>query len=143
MAEGNLFLIFNQPKIPFAVYEEFVGDFGSLIEGTTTRMQNAWIEFGESVGLPKATRMEAVESAFVSALVDWQELVARAQEEIGNGNRMFFQDVYEQFGLGEIEDTTTEQLKCIEQEMFELIDLMREILHHAATRIEELEENAP
>ena len=136
-----MYYIFNQPRIPLEQYEEFVEDFGSLIEGTTLKMQNAWDEFRESVGLPKAARMEAVESAFISALVDWQELVSRAQEEIGNGNRMVYMDVYAQFGLVNDADVSIEQLKDIEREMFELIDLMREILIHAASRIEEDPEN--
>ena len=139
MPGDNIFLIFDQPKIPLETYEEFVNDFGMLIHGTTTRMQNAWVAFQESVGQPKEIR---VESLFTTSLIDWQELASRAQEEIGNGHPMHYQDVYEQFHLGEIEDTTTQQLKEIEHEMFELIDLMREILLHAATRIEDDPANA-
>ena len=137
MAEGNIFLIFNQPDISMEVYEEFVDDFGQLIEGTMTKVQNAWTEFQDSVGQPRESRMEAVETTFISILIDWQELTARAQKEIGNGETMDFEDVYDQFGLGEVDEISMQQLKGIESEFFALIDLMREILIHAASRVDD------
>ena len=138
MAGANIFEIMNRPRIPFALYEEFVNEFGSLIEGTTAKMSNAWTEFQETAGRPRKERMELVEIAFITSLVDWQELVSRAEHEIGGGNFVVYPDVYEQFGLVEIEYITMTQLKKVEQEMYDLIGIMREILRQAATRIEEV-----
>ena len=129
--------MFNQPDISIEVYEEYVADFGQMMNGSMTKIQNAWTDFQDSVGQPREARMEAVETTFISILMDWQELTARAQKEIGNGETMVFEDVYDQFGLGEVDEINMQQLKGIEAEFFALINLMREILIHAATRVDD------
>ena len=137
MAEANLFLIFNRPAIPRELYDSFKEEVRVLMDDTMTRMENAWTEFQENNDRPKHERMQAVETVFLTALLDWQDLASRAQKEIGQGNYINFQDVYDQFGILDGADISMAQLRMVERELFMLIELLRETLIHAATRIKE------
>ena len=83
--------------------------------------------------------MQSIETVFLTTLSDWQELTSRAQEEIGQGIPIYFQDIYEQFGVEEDGIISVPQLRRVESKFFEFMGMMREILVHASTRI--IEEN--
>ena len=72
---------------------------------------------------------------FTNTLLAWQDITSRAQEDIGIGYAIAYEDIYEHFGILDVNDVTMEQMRDIEREIYELVDLMREILFHASTRI--------
>ena len=137
MAGANIFLIFNRPSIPRSLYERFNDEFRDLMDETQYKMETAWEEFTENTMLPRYERMSAIETCFLTSLLDWQDLSSRAQQEIGSGHSINFEDVYVQFGIGDVEMITTQQLRNVEAEMMSLIEIVREIMIHAATRIVE------
>ena len=139
MANANIFEIMNRPAITREVYDNFNEEFDALMSLTKDKIQDAWTEFNENGDLPQYERMSAIETCFLTSLLDWQELTSRAQEEIGRGYPMEFQDVYVQFGIVDVEHITVYQLEEIEESMFELIGIMRAVMIHAATRIIEPE----
>ena len=141
MAEANIYLYFNQPNIPRATYNAFKQECSDLLGMTTTRMQNAWADFVERDDLPRRVRMHEIESVFVDTLYDWQDIVSRAQEAIGVGYAIAYDDIYEQFGIIDVNEITMAQMRSMEREIYEHIELLREILVHASTRI--IEDQAP
>ena len=134
MAEANIFLIFNRPQIARELYDSFK-EFDDLMNGTMIRIQNAWEEFQGNADRSRLERMQCIETVFLPTLLDWQELSSRAQEKIGHGNPINFQDIYEQFGVQENDVISVPQLRRVESEFFELMGITREILVHASTRI--------
>ena len=129
----------NRPNITREVYDNFNEEFDALMSLTKDKLQNAWTEFNTNGHLPRYERMSAIETCFLTTLLDWQELTSRAQEEIGRGHPMDFQDVYIQFGIADVAHITIAQLQEMEESMFELIGVMRAVLISASTRIIEPE----
>ena len=135
MAERNIFLIFNKPQVRRSVLNQFETDFQHEMDNTMAILEDAWLDFTTNRHLGREERMRRIVATFTNNVLSWQNLASRTQETIGTGNPITYQPIEEQFHLRPGVEITRRQLQLMETEMFDLMEIIRETLCHASTRV--------